>query len=136
MIRIEFQSMSIDSLQFHVGDEQSFKKLKIVDLKLKLKASDPRLKCHFENTRLRYNDRILENKKSLAFYGIQANALISCEKFYEPSIWSYFTRDFKLSKALTQDAITGDIDANVTRAIMSCGHNVRFFVLFLNSNCI
>ena len=127
MIRIEFQSMSIESFQFHVGDEQSFEKLKIVDLKPKLKALDPRLKCHFENTRLRYNDRILENKKSLAFYGIKANALISCEKFYEPSIWSYFRRDFKLSKSGTRDAITGEIDANITRAIMSCGHSVLLF---------
>ena len=83
---------------------------------------------HLENTRLKFNEKVLVNKKTLFYYGISENSVIYCEKFFEPSVWvglSWFTR------IQTQDAITGDIDDN-KRAIMSCGHSVKKlkFILF------
>jgi hypothetical protein len=121
MVKIEFQSMSVDTLDFLIGENQDFSKIKVQDLKKDIKNHDETFTIHLENTRLKFNDKVLVNKKTLLYYGISENSVIYCEKFFEPSVWvglSWFTR------IQTQDAITGDIDDN-KRAIMSCGHSVK-----------
>jgi len=129
MVKIEFQSMSVAILDFPIDKNNFFSKIKVVDFKKMLQNHDQILKIHLENTRLKFNNKVLVNKMTLSYYGIENNSVIFCEKYYEPSIvgnyWSILF-GIQLNKTKTQDAITGDID-DTTRAKMSCGHYVKFF---------
>ena len=120
MVKIEFQSMSIDILDIPIK-RKIFKK-KVEDLIQLIKNQGEDFRIHLENTRLKFNDKILINKKYLLHYGIDNKSVVFCEKYYEPCRSMIFGIQFNSTR--TQDVITGDIDDS-TRAKMSCGHYVK-----------
>ena len=87
-----------------------------IDLIRLIKNQGEYLRIHLENTRLKFNDKILINKKYLSYYGIDNKSVVFCEKYYEPCWSMLFCIQF--SSARTQDAITGVIDDSTIVSLM------------------
>jgi hypothetical protein len=68
-----------------------------------------------ENSRLKFNDSILEDNRLLSSYGIKNNSIISVEKYYDPAL------KFGLKFVIAQDSITGE-NNGLLKAALSCGH--------------
>jgi hypothetical protein len=123
MVKIEFQSMSIDVLDIPIK-RKIFKK-KVEDLLQLIKNQGEDFRIHLENTRLKFDDKILNRKKYLSFYGIDNKSVVFCEKYRSMLICIQF------NCTRTQDAITGVIDDS-TRVKMSCGHYVKSLLYLIN----
>ena len=100
-------------IKFEINES---KNIRVKDLIDKINLIDD-LRQQLQNGRLKYLDFVLEESRSLRFYGIKNDAGIVIEKYYDPY------RNYGIKFTDAPDAILGD-DTGSLRAILSCGHAV------------
>ena len=98
------------------NDPRCFANTTVEQLKEKIFSSSE-LKSILQNGRLKFDDAILQEKKTLSFYGIKNNSTLTVEKYYDPE------KNFGLKFRIAPDSITNE-DNGQLRAVLSCGHAV------------
>ena len=99
------------------NDPRCFANTTVEQLKEKIFSSSE-LKSILQNGRLKFDDAILQEKKTLSFYGIKNNSTLTVEKYYDPE------KNFGLKFRIAPDSITNE-DNGQLRAVLSCGHAVE-----------
>ena len=103
--------------EIEIGNEPDcFNQTTIAELKQKISISNER-KNIFNDARLKFNNLILNDSATLAFYGIKNGSELSLEKYFDPE------KKFGLKFAVARDSIT-DEDNGLLKAVLSCGHAV------------